>query len=198
MHSGYCSSHFRLLRYGDDPFPRKTPEYIRCDKCRQYKHCDEFHKSSRAITLRQSRCIECSKDAGNTEDAKARRRVISRRYYQKHPEKCIEYSRNWQRNNPERHKINTQNGQRRYKARKRNAPTISFTAEQLAERIAYYAARCWICRVASYEQLDHVKPLTKGGSHMLSNLRPACSACNNRKNDRWPFKPEDILYAAVG
>jgi 5-methylcytosine-specific restriction endonuclease McrA len=34
---------------------------------------------------------------------------------------------------------------------------------------------------------DHVKPLAKGGAHILANLRPACLSCNRSKRDRWPL-----------
>jgi len=45
--------------------------------------------------------------------------------------------------------------------------------------------------------LDHVIPLTRGGSHTADNLRVACSRCNNRKKQRllselsW-YKPVSI------
>jgi len=42
-----------------------------------------------------------------------------------------------------------------------------------------------MCGGASQLQWDHVKPLAKGGAHMLANLRLACSRCNNVKSDRW-------------
>jgi 5-methylcytosine-specific restriction endonuclease McrA len=38
-------------------------------------------------------------------------------------------------------------------------------------------------------QLDHVKPINKGGMDCLSNIRPACESCNKSKQDRWPFQP---------
>ncbi|MGX7727586.1 HNH endonuclease [Rhodococcus sp. 5G237] len=38
--------------------------------------------------------------------------------------------------------------------------------------------------------VDHVKPINKGGPHMLANLRPACGPCNSRKRDQWPFTNE--------
>jgi 5-methylcytosine-specific restriction endonuclease McrA len=33
---------------------------------------------------------------------------------------------------------------------------------------------------------DHVIPLSRGGANTLSNIVPACPACNNRKNARTP------------
>lgn len=76
---------------------------------------------------------------------------------------------------------------RRYIARKRNAFTIPYTAEQLESKVSYWGDRCWICQTDSWTQIDHVKPLAKGGPDMLANLRPACSACNQSKRDKWPF-----------
>jgi len=62
----------------------------------------------------------------------------------------------------------------------------------LAERIAFYGGRCWMCRTARWEHIDHVKPLARGGAHILANLRPACAACNHRKGSSWPV-PERLV-----
>jgi len=72
----------------------------------------------------------------------------------------------------------------RRRANKINAPTVSFSEQQLQARLAYFAWKCWMCGGA-YEHIDHVKPLNKGGSHMLANLRPACASCNSSKKDTW-------------
>jgi len=40
--------------------------------------------------------------------------------------------------------------------------------------------------------IDHVKPLNKGGMDCLSNLRPACPGCNRSKRDRWPYQPKEV------
>lgn len=73
------------------------------------------------------------------------------------------------------------------RARERGNLTVKFTKDQLAQRIAYYGGKCWVCGVAEYEHLDHVKPVAKGGAHILANLRPACASCNQSKNAAWPF-----------
>lgn len=57
----------------------------------------------------------------------------------------------------------------------------------LAAKFAYWGDRCWMCRSGDGLQVDHVKPLAKGGPHVLANLRPACAPCNQRKSDRWPL-----------
>jgi 5-methylcytosine-specific restriction endonuclease McrA len=39
-------------------------------------------------------------------------------------------------------------------------------------------------------QWDHVHPLSKGGAHAISNLRPSCVHCNSRKGSTHPFTDE--------
>lgn len=79
------------------------------------------------------------------------------------------------------------------RARKRGVVTIEFTQAQLDARMRYWGERCWMCGGPG-EAWDHVKPLTKGGPHMLANLRPACGTCNSGKNNRWPY-PAVLQYA---
>jgi 5-methylcytosine-specific restriction endonuclease McrA len=66
------------------------------------------------------------------------------------------------------------------------AAVVPYTTEQLQQKIDYWGGLCWICG-APYEAIDHVKPLNKGGLHILSNLRPICRSCNTRKRDHWPY-----------
>lgn len=71
-------------------------------------------------------------------------------------------------------------------ARKRGTSVAAITTQQVMARFAVFGYRCWMCG-APWEQIDHVKPLSKGGPHILANLRPACARCNRSKNDSWPF-----------
>jgi 5-methylcytosine-specific restriction endonuclease McrA len=82
-----------------------------------------------------------------------------------------------------------------YERRRRAAKTavvIGFvTADRLAAKVAYWANRCWIC-FGEWDQFDHVKPLSKGGAHILANLRPVCGDCNRRKSNKWPFALKEV------
>ena len=47
--------------------------------------------------------------------------------------------------------------------------------------------RCTYCGASGNDvelQVDHIIPMSKGGSSHLSNLTTACAKCNNTKNDR--------------
>jgi 5-methylcytosine-specific restriction endonuclease McrA len=97
-----------------------------------------------------------------------------------------ERTRTWRLENPRRRSEQA----RRRNALKKSGVATFVSLELLDGKLAYWGWRCWIngpgCTVDP-ESWDHVKPLTKGGAHMLANLRPACGHCNRRKHDRWPF-----------
>jgi 5-methylcytosine-specific restriction endonuclease McrA len=70
-----------------------------------------------------------------------------------------------------------------------NVETItSFTFDEI---LFEYNNQCWICELELVVvQWDHVHPLSKGGAHVRSNMRPACKDCNGRKGSLWPFTDE--------
>lgn len=73
----------------------------------------------------------------------------------------------------------------RANSHRRRAKTVGGpTGREIQEKLDYYGNLCWICG-ESGTSVDHVKPLHKGGLHLLANLRPACGPCNSRKRARW-------------
>ncbi len=53
-------------------------------------------------------------------------------------------------------------------------------------RSAYYGDRCYLCGVGltvGTWTMDHVIPLSRGGLHLLSNMRPCCRSCNSQKGN---------------
>lgn len=95
--------------------------------------------------------------------------------------------RAWRQANPERKR---EHDRRREVLKRQMHGGGTIPRDLLAAKLAYWGWRCWIrgpnCRVVP-DQWDHVKPLSKGGRHLLANLRPACNPCNSSKWARWPF-----------
>lgn len=105
-----------------------------------------------------------------------------------HPERMAQFKKDWQARHPERYADQKRANESKRRARKAAVEVFEFSDEQLTARLAYYGHKCWICNTCDYEELDHVKPLSKGGAHMLGNLRPACRSCNRSKHASWPFR----------
>ena len=202
---GWCNMHYERWRKHGDPNvikprrgktkqPRTTPETITCSRCGRELPSAEFRTRKDRPTLKTYHCRQCDNDrvAAYSEANRGEIATRARQKYWSNPDEYRARARAWAKNNPEKVRI----VQNRRRLAELAATTVNFTAEQLQMRVAYYGHKCWICRIAPYEHLDHVKPLSRGGAHMLSNLRPTCATCNLRKSAKWPFDPSDILEVA--
>ena len=70
-----------------------------------------------------------------------------------------------------------------------NTQNIAKLTEDVLKRIkGEETVNCGICGRAISDadefQVDHIVPITKGGTHELENLQPAHENCNKRKGNR--------------
>ena len=47
-------------------------------------------------------------------------------------------------------------------------------------------------------EVDHIKPLSKGGNHVVSNLQCACRGCNGRKGDGYGYDDPEYIEEERG
>lgn len=74
---------------------------------------------------------------------------------------------------------------------KKSTEVCPVSLDDLSVLLSEYGNQCWICDgILTDVTWDHFQPLTKGGSHTVDNLRPACKSCNSKKSNRWPFTDE--------
>lgn len=199
--SGWCQTHYRRhLKYGD---PLWKPQCAECGAKFNRTHnrqkfcspeCYRRKEWKRLGLMVDPLTLECAND----ECSKV---FTQTRQYQKYcsqgcanrgayvavmadPDRADDrrnYARKWSEGNPwHRTVTNT-----RRRALLNQAFTIPFTAQDLQSRFIANAGRCWICGLGAPDSWDHVKPLAKGGAHMLANLRPACKRCNSSKGAKW-------------
>ena len=189
----------------------------RCDSCSAVKSEDvrRHYEKNRDRYLERNRRyrtekVEVAREYQKQWQAENREKLreYHRRWREANPGAAAAATRRWVENNPEAydaackrarqkalaspvHRENVRQAAQRRRARKIAAPSVPFTSEQWEQKVAYWGNRCYlqipgIC-TGGVEQAEHVKPLSKGGAHMLANLRPACAPCNRRKWDQWPF-----------
>lgn len=92
----------------------------------------------------------------------------------------------WHKNNPEKSRENV----RRRRARKLAAPG-SHTAADIAALLVAQKHRCANCGADLRKvkrHLDHIQPLSRGGSEDKSNLAWLCGPCNQSKGARDPIE----------
>ena len=125
-----------------------------------------------------------------------KRAVWSKTYSTKHPEKVRENSRRWKENNLDRVRESKRSSQRRRKALKHQNGIEPYKEAQVLE---VYGDGCHLCQepidlaaprkvgIEGWERglhMDHLVPISKGGSDTLDNIRPSHAECNIRKHNK--------------
>lgn len=111
--------------------------------------------------------------------------------YHADPQPNLERARQWRIDNPDKTRARGRQHARLRRAQKLQAPYEVFTDLEIHERDKW---RCGICGKRVNRQLrfpndlsasiDHVLPLSKGGSHTRANVQSAHLGCNKAKNAR--------------
>lgn len=98
------------------------------------------------------------------------------RYFLKHKVEIYKYQRQWDKEHPE---------VGRAKSQKRRARLLgnggTFTAEEWIGICNEYDNKCLCCGEQVKLTVDHVIPISVGGSNDISNIQPLCKPCNSRK-----------------
>ena len=106
-------------------------------------------------------------------------RVHSAQYYQEHQEEIKERNTRYNREHPQ--------VQRNTDAKRRGAEG-SYTLEEWTLKLEEHDNKCAYCNVKAedtlenYLTVDHLTPLSRGGTNYISNIAPSCLQCNLEKN----------------
>ena len=152
-----------------------------CTKCGEPKPLNRFGKRSAMRDGLKSQCKDC--------DARSRRA-----YYEENKERERQQNREWhQKNKPwldpkkrEYHNAWRRASNRRAEWANRDAlkrgAEGSFTNEEWIELCESYGNKCLRCDSGDATlTVDHVKPLSKGGTNWIDNIQPLCTSCNCSK-----------------
>lgn len=127
-----------------------------------------------------------------------------KRWRRAHPEKQREYGRRYAEAHPERRAKQYRESNKRYKknhpdrvrlqwrnvnARRRGAAGTHSTEDVLVQ-LKRQKGRCYYCgeKVGDTYHVEHVVPLSRGGSNDPDNIVIACLRCNLSKSDRMPHE----------
>mgnify|MGYP001366401870 CR=1 FL=1 len=141
----------------------------KCFDCDQVKPFEDFNRHKSSKDGRHPQCRACQVE-------------YSHQYHEANREERLERSRQWRQDNIDKNRAKAA----RYRARKLEATTEPFTAEDV-KRIWGESPMCVYCQERPAEHLDHFMPLALGGEHSLRNASwPACAPCNLSKHDKHP------------
>lgn len=204
-----CKQAIHLEYRERHPYPRKTPlpdkTLTKKEKDHLYyiAHRDEIIARVREYSANNKEKIS---DKGrnyrqrNLERLKAYRRRwyvdnrekskdYSRAYYQSHKEEHAEYGREWRKNNPEKVRVIGRASMNRRRALLMSAEG-QYTAKDAKAQYERQKGQCYWCDkyVGSRYDLDHIVPLTRGGSNYPDNIVVACPHCNRSRRNKLPHE----------
>lgn len=110
---------------------------------------------------------------------KDRKHDYGKKYRAANADKEREKLRRWREDNPEKWKAQYHNHRASIEGLEG-----SFTAEEWVQLCAALECRCARCgRLATEQELtvDHIAPLSMGGSNYIENIQPLCGPCNSSK-----------------
>lgn len=148
-----------------------------CKDCGKPKSLSEFWKHKSTKDRLSTYCKDChgKRNAKWIVDHKEHHLKLQKDWYLKNRECHLNNTKNWSAQNLSK----KASYRRSRRAKELNAPG-SCTQEQLKARMAYFGNKCIYCG-GPFEEVDHLIPISRGGSNWPSNLAPSCTKCNREK-----------------
>lgn len=98
--------------------------------------------------------------------------------------------RAWREKNPEKARRRSLVDVHRHRARVAGSSGGDLTFEEFAELCEKYGQRCLCCGEDEPLTVDHIIPISLGGSNSITNIQPLCHTCNMVKgDDEIDFRP---------
>lgn len=104
------------------------------------------------------------------------------RWHKSDKSKNAEISKKWKAANPEQNKLLKLRGNQKRRARLAVVDNYWISSKEIR---AILKLPCFYCGVSNKITLDHVVPISRGGSNGIGNIVPACITCNTTKKDRF-------------
>lgn len=183
-----------------------------CRACRRARRRAEYERN-RDKYIARARKNEFAFRERDPEGYRALKRDVARRHYHKDAVRSRKldkeyrarnrdavnaYARAQYRKNPEPQKVASRK-RARFAAHKRRARIHAnggeLTAAQWRGVCARYDHKCLCCGVRKPLTIDHVLPLSMGGSNDVSNIQPLCLECNLQKGTRYiDYRRDDLTW----
>ncbi len=157
-----------------------------CTRCHKEKPLEDFGKLRMG---KMAHCKECDRkkvaayrEANLEKEQKRQKEKYRRKKNGSMKPRVLQQDHNaWRKTNPEKARFLSK--QHKYRRRGLLKGQPSFTREEWEALKEYYQFRCLACDRKTKLTVDHIIPLSKGGSNLIDNIQPLCGPCNSSKGD---------------
>lgn len=174
----------RVRAHAKNHYRRNREEVL--TKNKEYR---DRNRDRIALSARSKRKADPEKykiaDAAKYIKHKHKIQARSKIYREKNAERIMDSKRRWMADNPEKVKA----ARWRRKSLMKNAEG-SFSGEDIEKLFSLQRGLCACCNcsISSGYDIDHVNPLSLGGSNNPDNLQLLCPTCNRSKSNKDPYK----------
>lgn len=148
----------------------------KCSKCSEVKRFNLFYNQSHTKDGLTSQCKDCINEYNSFH--KERKRMYDFVYRQANREHIKKVKGVYYAANRETH---ANRGHVR-RSRKHNNGVFHILKKELKR---LYNSPCFYCGSTDKITADHIVPISRGGTHSIGNLVPACSFCNGSKHNKF-------------
>lgn len=173
-----------------------------CSSCRIDKPLSEFSKLRDGL---QPHCRACQSErwkrykAAHKDKIHAKQREYfsnpankAKRSKKRTSEEGRAYFRNYMAEYRKKNRAKLYEHERRYLDRK-HSNDCHFSADDRRTLFAIYRNRCLACGSSDRLVVDHVIPVSQGGSNGIENRQLLCHSCNSKKNNgTTDFRPKPL------
>jgi 5-methylcytosine-specific restriction endonuclease McrA len=177
-------------RHGHD-----APRYVRNNECSACRAIRERVRRERDAEKRAAR--EKARYQADPEAGRIRSREASRRHRIAKGAERLAYLRKWNADNVEQsaaikakyRKTHPEQGRLDAQRRRCRLKGVegSFTVDDIIEITERQKGKCACCTKRRPLTIDHIQPISRGGSNWPSNIQMLCKPCNSRKRDKDPI-----------
>ncbi len=171
---------------GKDGYGRRCKD---CERIRKYKWSSIPEVRKRHAESRKTARKNLSPE--EKEKLLEKERIWHKTKRNKNPNyriRATERQRQWRKEHSEEYRLNKKIYKHLRRAR-RWGQLGDFTKEEWVGICEQHDYRCAICKERKDLTIDHIIPLSKGGTHEKDNIQPLCMACNQKKYD---YLPEEL------
>lgn len=170
-----------------------------CSRCKEEKDFSLFHNASNTTDGKQSQCKDCKREMGKVYESnrsKEKRKQYGRAEWKakkKNP-KYIEYRKKWLFDNrkevAEKAKLYREKNKvfllpnRSNQRAKKIGVSGKISMNEWKSALSLTNFMCISCEDALADTIDHVIPLSLGGTNTYDNIQPMCLRCNLKKGRR--------------